>query len=51
MYKGSIIDTVNAEETTKEALGLLMAGIHGDGKAAASHESQQVKAEMQDEIA
>ncbi|MBI4674010.1 MAG: ABC transporter ATP-binding protein [Chloroflexi bacterium] len=35
MYKGQIIDTVNAAETTKEALGLLMAGVHGDGKTPA----------------
>jgi len=28
MFKGRIIDTVNADETSKEALGLLMAGIH-----------------------
>lgn len=51
MYKGQIIDTVNVEETTKEALGLLMAGVHGDGTAAPALQSQETKAEMQDEIA
>jgi simple sugar transport system ATP-binding protein len=28
MYKGKIIDTVNAAETHKEQIGLLMAGVH-----------------------
>ncbi len=51
MYKGQIIDTVNAEETTKEALGLLMAGVHGEGTAHAPKESNELKAEMQNEIA
>lgn len=30
MFKGQIIDTVNADETTKEALGLLMAGMRDE---------------------
>lgn len=52
MYKGRIIDTVNADDTTKEALGLLMAGVHGDGATApAPQMSTEFKAEMQDEIA
>lgn len=52
MYKGRIIDTVNAAETTKEALGLLMAGVHAEEPppSAPSTPSEQ-KAEMQDEIA
>lgn len=33
MYKGEIIDTVNAREATREQLGLLMAGIHPDQRA------------------
>lgn len=36
MFKGQIIDTVNADDTTKEALGLLMAGVHGEGNAPVS---------------
>ncbi len=52
MYKGKIIDVVDAEDTTKEALGLLMAGVHNDGQSgAAPQESTELKAEMQDEIA
>ena len=51
MYKGQIIDTVNADDTTKEALGLLMAGVHGDGTAHAPKSSTELKAEMMDEIA
>jgi hypothetical protein len=27
MYRGKIVDTLNADETTKEMVGLLMAGI------------------------
>ncbi len=52
MYKGKIIDTVNAAETTKEALGLLMAGVYGDGKGSASAPPlPETKTEMNDEIA
>lgn len=51
MYKGQIIDTVSADETTKEQLGLLMAGVHPDDKAHAPQETKQLQAEMQDEIA
>jgi len=52
MYKGKIIDTVNAAETTKEALGLLMAGVYGDGKGSASAPPlPETKAEMNDGIA
>ncbi len=51
MYKGKIIDTVNADDATKEALGLLMAGVHGEEKTAAPKETTELKAEMQDEIA
>jgi simple sugar transport system ATP-binding protein len=52
MYKGSIIGVVNVEDTTKEALGLLMAGVHGDGQPTPAPEvSAELKAEMQDEIA
>lgn len=32
MFKGEIIDTVNADETSKEALGLLMAGVRSTEK-------------------
>ena len=31
MYRGRIVDTVPAEEATREALGLLMAGAAADG--------------------
>jgi len=51
MYKGQIIDTVNADETTKEALGLLMAGVHEPSQTPAPPESAELKAETQDEIA
>ncbi len=53
MYKGRIIDTVNAEETDKEALGLLMAGVHAESATQAPPPplSDEQKAEMQDEIA
>lgn len=51
MYKGQIIDTVNAEGATKEELGLLMAGVHGDGKTPETAASPELKAETQDEIA
>lgn len=51
MYKGRIIDTVNAEETTKEALGLLMAGVHSENEPPVPAPSTEDKAEMQDEIA
>ncbi len=30
MYKGEIIDTVDARQATREQIGLLMAGIHPD---------------------
>ncbi len=50
MYKGRIIDTVNAAEATKEALGLLMAGVQQDA-AHAPEISPELKTEMQDEIA
>jgi simple sugar transport system ATP-binding protein len=52
MYKGRIIDTVSAEDTTKEALGLLMAGVHtAESAVPAPPLTQELKAEMQDEIA
>lgn len=51
MYKGQIIDTVNAEETTKEALGLLMAGVHQDDHQTETAVTTEQTAEMQDEIA
>ncbi len=52
MFKGKIIDTVNADETTKEALGLLMAGVIGESAPAPTQaKSQEQKAETQDEIA
>jgi simple sugar transport system ATP-binding protein len=50
MFKGQIIDTVNAEEATKEALGLLMAGVRGES-APPQPQTLQEKAESQDEIA
>lgn len=52
MYKGRIIDTVQAGETTKEALGLLMAGVHQDTPPMPATALSPLKqAEMQDEIA
>jgi ABC-type uncharacterized transport system ATPase subunit len=51
MYKGRIIDTVDAETATKETLGLLMAGIHPEVKTETLFVPEQVQAEMQDEIA
>ncbi len=39
MYKGRIIDTVNAAETNKEQLGLLMAGVHHREETAAQPSS------------
>src|SRR4029079_677468 len=42
MFKGKIIDTVNADETSKEALGLLMAGVHGDGTSPAPPKPQEI---------
>lgn len=51
MYKGKIIDTVNADETNKEALGLLMAGVHGEEKPLVTPMTPELKTEMQDEIA
>ncbi len=37
MYAGQIIDIVDAATATRESIGLLMAGIHGDHKAEAAH--------------
>ncbi|MCG3140228.1 MAG: Ribose import ATP-binding protein RbsA [Anaerolineae bacterium] len=50
MFKGEIIDTVNAAETTKEALGLLMAGVHEPG-ASPQPQTPNAQAETLDEIA
>ncbi len=49
MYKGRIIDTVNAAETDKAQLGLLMAGIHPSeevGKAAGGMSAEE-RAELE----
>jgi len=52
MFKGKIIDTVNAEETTKEALGLLMAGVHGEEQSVTPPSmTPEEKALMQNGIA
>jgi hypothetical protein len=32
MYRGKIIDTLPAAQANREKLGLLMAGVHPDGK-------------------
>lgn len=51
MFKGKIIGTVNADETSKEALGLLMAGVKSEPKILPASPPTELKAEMQDEIA
>jgi simple sugar transport system ATP-binding protein len=38
MYEGQIMDTVPAEEATREQLGLLMAGVSKDEQATAGEE-------------
>jgi ABC-type uncharacterized transport system ATPase subunit len=44
MYKGEIIDTVQAQAATREQLGLLMAGIHNGRSAAESYEAAPTSA-------
>jgi simple sugar transport system ATP-binding protein len=53
MYKGRIIDTVEASEATKESLGLLMAGIHSkqEPPEPVPAPTPEEQAEMQSEIA
>lgn len=51
MFKGQIIDTINADDADKQALGLLMAGVHSETGSRAPQETAEQKAETQDEIA
>ena len=34
MYRGQIVDILSSEEASKEQIGLLMAGIHPENRAA-----------------
>lgn len=50
MYKGKLIETLDAETATKEQLGLLMAGVKDEHAPPAAPLSAADKAEEQDEI-